>query len=33
LTGLKAEYDYESDISAGDVTRREVYFEIEAAIN
>jgi len=33
LTGVKAEYDYESDISDGDVTNREVYFKIEAGIN
>jgi hypothetical protein len=33
LTGVKAEYGYESDISDGDVTNREVYFKIEAAIN
>ena len=33
LTGVKAEYDYESDIGDGDVTNREVYFKIEAAIN
>lgn len=32
LTGVKAEYDYKSDIDDGDVTKREVYLKIEAGI-
>jgi hypothetical protein len=32
LTGVKAEYDYKSDISDSDVSKREAYFKIEVGI-
>jgi hypothetical protein len=32
LKGVKAEYDYKSDINDGDVTNREAYFKIEVGI-
>ena len=32
LTAVKAEYDYEADISDGDVTNREAHFKIEIGI-